>query len=394
MDVLIALGCPYFPSTGGAVKVTRTIAEELVRRGHRVRVLALGRARVERGASLRDFLDRLDAAGIRATATEQGVDFDLNGVEVRAIDGAFRIAGELSAEIRKMDPDWIFLQTEDFRCMLLNAALEIAPERTVYFAHSTVQLPLGPDSADPRAEGARIFQRLRHVIAPSRWVASYVREHTGIEAHVVYAIAEVFGRPPFPSYGRHDAGSVMMINACGLKGLPIFLELAEARPNLPFSAVKSWGTTPADLAALERLPNVRALDPSPDVDSFYSQARVLLVPSLWTETFGLIVIEAMLRGIPVLAADNGGLPEAALGVSPTLPVRKISRYTTHAGVPVAADEIAEQDVGPWLEALDRVLEPTEYALRSEASREAATRWLSENGIERLERVLESLAVNE
>ncbi len=34
-----------------------------------------------------------------------------------------------------------------------------------------------------------------------------------------------------------------------------------------------------------------------------------MVPSAWEETFGLVVVEAMAGGVPVIAARHGSLPE-------------------------------------------------------------------------------------
>ena len=41
----------------------------------------------------------------------------------------------------------------------------------------------------------------------------------------------------------------------------------------------------------------------------YAQARVLLMPSVWEESFGRTVIEAQLNGLPVLASNRGALPQ-------------------------------------------------------------------------------------
>jgi glycosyltransferase involved in cell wall biosynthesis len=46
-----------------------------------------------------------------------------------------------------------------------------------------------------------------------------------------------------------------------------------------------------------------------ELESFYRGARFLVVPSLWFETFGLVVGEAMSHGIPVIASRIGALAE-------------------------------------------------------------------------------------
>jgi glycosyltransferase involved in cell wall biosynthesis len=51
---------------------------------------------------------------------------------------------------------------------------------------------------------------------------------------------------------------------------------------------------------------------------WYNAAEALVIPSLF-EGFGIPIVEALACGLPVLAADNSSLPEAAGGVSVLLP---------------------------------------------------------------------------
>ena len=60
---------------------------------------------------------------------------------------------------------------------------------------------------------------------------------------------------------------------------------------------------------LARLPNVTIRPNAADPRTFYAVSKLLLVPSLWNESFGLVAAEAMLNGIPVLASNRGALPE-------------------------------------------------------------------------------------
>ncbi len=46
-----------------------------------------------------------------------------------------------------------------------------------------------------------------------------------------------------------------------------------------------------------------------DVPALLSSATLSVVPSLWSEAFGLSVVEAMAAGVPVVASAMGGIPE-------------------------------------------------------------------------------------
>lgn len=46
-----------------------------------------------------------------------------------------------------------------------------------------------------------------------------------------------------------------------------------------------------------------------ELDAAYRRAAVVAVPSLWPEPFGMVGLEAMARGRPVVATATGGIPE-------------------------------------------------------------------------------------
>jgi glycosyltransferase involved in cell wall biosynthesis len=46
-----------------------------------------------------------------------------------------------------------------------------------------------------------------------------------------------------------------------------------------------------------------------ELDAAYRRAAIVAVPSLWPEPFGMVGLEAMARGRPVIATATGGIPE-------------------------------------------------------------------------------------
>jgi len=53
----------------------------------------------------------------------------------------------------------------------------------------------------------------------------------------------------------------------------------------------------------------RGFVPTEDLQKYYLEASVFVVPSVWPEPFGMAGPEAMLYGLPVVAFDSGGIKE-------------------------------------------------------------------------------------
>ena len=390
MRILLAQNSLYYPAHGGGDRSNRLLMEALAARGHTCCVVArisrFGAAEHER------FLRELEARGVSPVACAGGVvAFHHQGVAAHVVTSHPNLRAYFSGQILEFAPDVILTSTDDPAQLLLEAALR-AGERTVYLARATLALPFGPDCAFPSAAKTDILRQTGAVVGVSRYVADYIRKWSGIPAtHVPISLLDP---PPYPDLGRFENEFVTLVNPCAVKGISIFLELADRMPGVRFAAVPTWGTNRADLAALGRRTNVTVLDPVDNVDEILRFTRVLLAPSLWAEARSRIVVEAMLRGIPVIASNIGGVPEAKLGVDYLLPVRPIEKYQPQLDeqmVPVA--EVPLQDIGPWFAALARLLEDrAHYEALSRASRQAALSYAAELSVEPFEALLDQVTV--
>ena len=353
MRILLAHNSLYYPALGGGDKSNRLLMAALAARGHRATVLA----RVaEFGAGAHGQLERdLAARGAEPRPVAEGLQFELDGVAVRVFTHGRSFRRWTAARIREFQPDAILASTDDPAHVMLDAAVEAENTRVVYLIRALIALPFGPASPHPGGRAAEVLRHLDGVVAVSEHVAAYARNWGRVDAvHVPISLPD---RAEYPALGSPDNRFVTLINPCAGKGLPIFLELARRAPGVEFAAVPSWGTTGEDLEQLHSLRNVTVLAPVDDIDGIYRQTRVVLVPSLWAEARSRIPLEAMARGIPVLASNVAGMDEAMLGMEYILPVRPAERYRPAADptmVPVV--EIPPQDAGCWVETLTRLLD--------------------------------------
>ncbi|WP_459192817.1 glycosyltransferase family 4 protein [Halosimplex sp. J119] len=115
----------------------------------------------------------------------------------------------------------------------------------------------------------------------------------------------------------------------------------------PYRAVAAEAPTDVDLEGVENA----TFEPDAGILETYARAAVLLVPSVWAETFGRVVLEAMWNGVPVVASHRGGLPEACGGAAKLV------------------DEVTDPEA--WTAALRNLDDPAVYEAFAERGRERA-----------------------
>ena len=193
---------------------------------------------------------------------------------------------------------------------------------------------------------------------------------------------------PLPA-GEGTSRYVTFVNPQTTKGLFVFAriadELARRRPDIPLMVIEGrsaagWGQeTGIDLA---RLPNVTIRPNAADPRTFYAVSKLLLIPSLWLESFGLVAAEGMFNGIPVLASNRGALPETIgdAGFLFDIP----ARYT-----PDTRDVPAAEEVEPWVRTIIRLWDDAaEYERLSRAAQGAGPALASRPACTNLSRVLQ------
>ena len=379
MRILLASSASHVPPRGGSTRSNLAWLAALAASGHACRVVG--------GALTPDTPEKMTL--VRRELEDQEI--GATSPEIHAVADPVRRAAVLREQVREFQPDWVLVSSEDIGQSLLRAAHEAAPGRIVYLAHTPQFYPFGPASWNPNRESEALVAHSAAVVAIGHHTAQYIESNLKREVEVIHP--PIYGGPPYAQCGRFEDGLITMINPCAVKGVSIFLALARHFPAYRFGALPGWGTTAVDRHDLEACSNVELLRNARNIDQVLKDTRILLVPSLWFEGFGLIVIEAMLRGIPVVASDSGGLPEAKLGTDHVIPVRPIEHYETgfdDQGLPRAV--LPEQDLAPWIAAIAALSSDGDlYRRESAAAGESAARFVSALRPSQLEQFLSALA---
>jgi glycosyltransferase involved in cell wall biosynthesis len=165
--------------------------------------------------------------------------------------------------------------------------------------------------ADAR-EGA-VLTAASAVVTTSEWTRGRLAELYGVPAHVAEPGVDAADLAP----GTPAGGALLCVAAVTPgKGHDVLLDSLHLLPDLTWrcTCVGSLDRDPAfadHMGRRARIDRVRFTGPltGPDLNRAYAAADLLVLPS-HAETYGMVVTEALARGLPVIAADVGGVPEA------------------------------------------------------------------------------------
>ncbi|MFC5177522.1 glycosyltransferase family 4 protein [Nocardioides taihuensis] len=190
-----------------------------------------------------------------------------------------------------------------------------------------VHLPLGVGTGDPWILGAEraVLGAASSVVATSRWCRRWLLEHHGLDPSRVH-VAHPGVDAASPAAGTTSGGALVAVGAVTPgKGHDLLVAALAGIAHLSWRCVCVGALTVAPdfvarlrtdvrAAGLEERFELAGPRTGPALDASYDEADLLVLASRG-ETYGMVVTEALAHGLPVLAADVGGVPEA-LGAAP------------------------------------------------------------------------------
>lgn len=155
------------------------------------------------------------------------------------------------------------------------------------------------------------------IVTDSQATADFYKESQGLDLLSL----GTFIAPESIIADTHERKYVLATNPVLEKGGAVVallaMEMAKRRPDITFEVVESRGLWKPVLEAvsgtrgqkISSLPNVVVTPNQPGLKAQYARARLVLQPSLWWESAGRVLVEAMFNGIPCIVTDRGGMPE-------------------------------------------------------------------------------------
>jgi glycosyltransferase involved in cell wall biosynthesis len=310
---------------GGAERSVKTVAEELARKGHEVVVITAAAAQYSTEELSGVTVVRLPIRNIYSHAEQPNVSKTQKAVW-RLLDDVNLIAArDVHRTLSDIDPDIVHTNcTYGFSPFVASARLSprtriVHTPRDYYlFCWRASMFRQGHACANPcfscrvltapRRSGLANLDALLFISKFSQ--RAHLRLMPSLaqfKQTVVYNPVKPTAQQAASSKKNYTLGYLGTLSSA--KGIHLFIEAINRDPSL-HGVVAGVGDT-TFVAALHAGADPDRIDfmgfASPA--QLFSRIDALVVPSLWDEPFGRVVIEALGHGLPVIGAKRGGIPE-------------------------------------------------------------------------------------
>jgi glycosyltransferase involved in cell wall biosynthesis len=275
----------------------------LNQQGHEVFIISF----MHENNATREFLDReIDSLQVDILAKDNNkTNFLLNGINVmyevlpytreQVLRGNTPAIKYYAAAINTFKDSFFFTVDEDLSCFAAHILAETSPAHFIHSPHNTINT----FSSSPQL--ARILRK-RTVFTVSTFFRNKLKQELNVDALVW---------EPFIDSNRfnigneqHKPGRIGYYSAGPHKGDGIVHQLIQRMPEHYFVIMGEHCSI-----SLKR-ENTTYLGKVTTIKDFYKEISVVLVPSTIPEGYSRIIIEAALNGIPTIANNTGGTPEA------------------------------------------------------------------------------------
>jgi phosphatidyl-myo-inositol alpha-mannosyltransferase len=299
MKVLLA--CPYDWASAGGVQVqVRELAERLRARDHRTLIVAPGPDATSNGL-------------VQIVGRPVRVPYGGTVAPISFSPGSWR---RLRSAMRAFGPDVVHVH-EPFTPSTSMLATLAATAPVVATFHAFLDRSRLMEISGPILR--RIDRRIDAAVAVSEAAAAFVRRVRRGPVEIVPNGVDVsrFAEPADPPEGLPPGRRILWVNRLDpQKGFGVmvdaFARLARDRDDV-FLVVAGEGRDRVALSSLPRQTRNRVVTlgtvPHDELPRYHAAADVFCSPAVGQESFGLVLVEAMAAGVPVVATDIPGYRE-------------------------------------------------------------------------------------